>query len=179
MRKSIAIFILVLLAFLGCNRKDSFTQFRESVHAERTLYFEPSTLRMVNLENNADFDDMVKELEKALYLRINKSEGSDSAVAVLREAIAKDGYEEILIFKDKKSDIAVYLLDKKTPVVLAIALTDTIYNVIEMKGMINVAKIPAVLESFNDNTFLNILSLTDQKKSPRQIEPDSTDQKPE
>lgn len=179
MRKLIASFALISLLIQGCNQKDSFTQFRESVHVERTLYFEPSTLRMVNLQNTPEFDDMVKELEKALYLRIAKNESSDSAVAVLRSGIAKEGYEEMLTFKDKATDISVYGLDKKTPVILTIALTDTVYNILEMKGMINLAKVPGLMKSFDDNAFLNILNLTENKKRSGHIESDTTDRKPE
>lgn len=179
MNKLFLYFAISLLCLQSCHKKDSLADFKERVSVRKAFYFEPSTLRMINLQENEDFNEMVKNVREGRYYIVDINQHADSAVNFLKEEILKEGYEELMSIKSKHNDIAIYAVEEKNPTVVAIARTDTVYNIVEMQGMINVVKIPKILDTFKNNEFLNILSLSDKKKRNPHIEPDTTSKKPQ
>ncbi len=131
------------------------------------MYFYPSTLRMINLQRNAEYDEMISELKKARYLKLDSGVVTQEDLAVLGEKLLKAGYEEMMVMKSAKTDIRILGLEKSVPEVVVIARDGYECNIMEITGMINLAKIPKLLESFNSGGFLDVLNLNKQKNEPR------------
>src|SRR5690606_31179613 len=60
MRLIIFPILLSTLFFSGCHQKDSVAAFKENTPIDLALTFYPSTLRMVNLTKNEDFNQLIK-----------------------------------------------------------------------------------------------------------------------
>lgn len=177
--KNLITIVFSLMVLQGCQHKDPVTKFRESVQIKKTFYFEPSTLRMINLKQNPDFNEAVKNVEEGRFFMVERNAHTDSAVYRLKEDVATAGFDELMTLRNRNTDIVIYALDKEKPVILGIALTDTVYNIVEVRGMINLAKIPGILNQVNNDEFLNVMSLTNSPKRNPHGEPDTTDQKPQ
>ena len=171
---SVIFALFTMLFFSGCHQKDSVTAFRENHPIDLALTFYPSTLRMVNLAKNEEFNQLVKEVEKGRYYKVNKKEDTQQAIHTLMQDLQEEGYEEIMSVTGNANDVAVYTLERQNPVMVVIAEREEDYAIIQVEGMINIVQIPKLINSFNDEEFLNIFSIYDQKKPRQNIESDTT-----
>ena len=164
-------FLLITLVILaGCSKKDRLGDFTEAHHAEKSLFLYPSTLRMLNLENNEDFNEMIKDLEKGRYFSYPFNEDTSKKIKELEKQLLSDGYEELLEIKNKDLSAHVYLLDQKTPLIFASVTNENMISLVEIEGMINPVKIPGLLENFNNEEFLNILNINQPTKNDPHFE---------
>jgi len=177
----ILILVTVIASLVSCKKKDSITRFSEEHQMEKALYIYPSTLRMVNLKQNPDYNEFIEGLEKARYFSLKNNGENEKLIEELKADLLDEGYEEAITFRDKNNNAVVYVQDKKTPHVAAVIEMPEHYNVIDMVGMVNIAKIPALLESFNDKEFLNVIDITEKDKERKQhrVEQHTEDQQPD
>ncbi len=157
--KNIILICITIFILAGCAPKDRLGDFLEE-HKTRDSYFlYPSTLRMVNLENNQEFNDMIKDLERGRYTTYPKSDAFKTQIRELQKALINDGYEEVLEIKNKEIQARVLLMERKTPILFATIYDKENVHLLEIKGLINPVKIPDLMQSFNDEQFLNIFKL--------------------
>ncbi len=157
--------ILSLILLAGCSEKDRLKEFTEKHHPEQSFFFYPSTLRMVNLKNNQDFNDMIREMEKGKYFSYPIDDQISSELKTLERELIENDYEEILEIKNKEINARVFLLEKKTPVLIAFIRNSETISVLELEGMINPVKIPKLMENFNDEEFLNIFNIGNRQQN--------------
>ena len=174
----ILIIILTLIVLAGCSERNRLKDFTEKHRPEQSFVFYPSTLRMVNLENNQDFNDMIQDIEKGKYFSYPVSDEISSELKTLEKELTENGYEEILELKNKEISARVFLLEKKTPILTAFIRNNETINILELEGMINPVKIPKLMENFNDEEFLNILNIGNQHQNNPHIE-HTEDQQPQ
>lgn len=176
MKNHLIIILLSFLLFFGCRPKEPIVEFRNNHPVELALAFYPSTLRMLNLANNENYNHLIKDIEKGRYFRLNKEEDADDtrqAIRTLTQTLKDEGYEEVMTVQRNGEDITVLVMDSQTPVIVTIVETKEDYSIIELKGMINVTQVPKLLNSFNDDSFLNIFSLYAPNKPKQKVEPDT------
>ena len=180
MRLVVIIILLITLLFSGCQQKDSLRTFRQNHPVDLTLAFYPSTLRMVNLAKNEEYNELIKGIEKGRYFKVNKRDSTEQAIQALTQGLQEEGYTEVMSIRGSANDMDVYMLESKPPVTVVVAEREKEYLIIEVKGMVNVTKLPRLINSFNnDKEFLNIFSMYDSNKPEPKIEPDTTNHQPE
>ena len=178
MRLIIFLIIFSTLFFSGCHQKDSITTFRENHPIDLVLAFYPSTLRMVNLAKNEDYNQLIKDVEKGRYFKVNKEHVTRQAIDTLARGLLEEGYEEVMTVKGN-DNMAVFALEHQPPVMTIIAETEEAYIIVQVEGMIRIAQLPKLLNSFNDESFLNIFSMYEPKKPKKKIESDTANSQPE
>ncbi|GEM_PF-3246153 len=176
--KNLIILLFALLIF-GCDTRDSITRFSEDNHMDREYYVYPSTLRMINLEQNEDFNELIEDLVKGRYFSIEKKAESKELIDGLRADLVEEGFEEVMTFHNSKADAGVYILDARAPRIAAIIELENEYNVIDVEGMLNVTKIPQLLENFDDEKFLNIIDITQRDKNKHRVEQHTQNKQPD
>jgi hypothetical protein len=180
MKLIIFLLLSVVFFFGSCQQKDSLRTFRENHPVDMTLAFYPSTLRMVNLAKNEEYNQLIKGIEKGRYFKVNKTDSTQQAIHTLTQGLIEEGYTEIMTIKGSANDMMVYLLESQPPVTVVITEREKEYMILEIKGMVNITKLPRLIDSFNnDEAFLNIFSMYDTKKPEPKIEPDTTNYQPE
>ncbi|MEQ9467108.1 MAG: hypothetical protein RLN88_06815 [Ekhidna sp.] len=118
----------------------------------------PSTLRMINLSGDPQFNELVNDIEKILIYTL------DSATVATKEHKdwLKDyeaiGYEEYISLMGKQEMLIIGKEDEYVGVMSAEGKAMAIY----MRGQIPFAKIPKLLETFRSNDVLPLI--TDQFK---------------
>lgn len=167
-----------MLFFSGCQQKDSIAEFRKNHPVEIALTFYPSTLRMVNAKNE-EYHQLIQDVEKGRYFKVNKRDDTQQAIRTLTAGLLEEGYEEVMTVKGNTDDMTVYALDHPTPVMIIMAEREKEYVIIQVQGMIHIARIPQLLNNFNEEEFLNIFSMYDRKKPQQNIEPDTANSQPE
>lgn len=113
------IYITLSLFVLSCsNNYNEFSattqQFQDSVKGELALCFYPSTIRMLNLDNDSVFNDLISDIKKLKIVTYNKRSDSTKTIdiSILTPKIRNEGYVDLLQFKQSNRDIRVFLLKK-------------------------------------------------------------------
>ena len=153
--------ILFFLIFfpLACFAQNSVvTDFKENHATALSLYFYPSTLRMINVERNHEFDEMIREIKKARFFKMDSGSVSQNDLISLSEKLMNEGFEEVMFLKNKDLNVRVWGIDKRNPEFVIISRSNEELMLLEISGMINIAKIPKLAENFNENAFLDILN---------------------
>ena len=157
----LCIFLSISIHSLAQNR--AVTEFRETHEAALSLYFYPSTLRMINLERNMEFDEMIRDIKKARFFKMDSGAVHNEDILKLDNRLRDEGFEEVMFMKSKDMDLKVWGVGKRNPVLIIISKSDADVMLLEVNGMINIAKIPKLTESFNQNSFLDVLNLYEKK----------------
>ncbi len=157
--KITAFITLLFISYCGLAQNGAVTDFQENHGAALSLYFYPSTLRMMNLERNEEFDEMIRHVKKARFFRMDSAQVTSDDLIALTDQLSKGGFEEIMFIKNKEMDVRVWGAEKRTPETIVISKNGYEVMLLEINGMINVAKIPKIMNSFNENAFLDVLNL--------------------
>jgi hypothetical protein len=153
------LFILLFLSINCLAQNSAVTEFKENHGAALSLYFYPSTLRMINLERNQEFDAMIRHVKKARFFRMDSAAVTPEDLRKLTTTLSEDGFEEMMTVKNKEMDLSIWGLNQRIPETVVISKNGYDVMLLEVEGMINVAKLPRIMESFNENAFLNVLDL--------------------
>ena len=167
--------IVVILCLPGCNRMDSITRFSEENEIDKQYCVYPSTLRMVNLEQNQDYYELVEEFKKGQFYSISNTPENSELVRKLKIDMVDEGYEEAMFYKSRDRDVIVYLWERKVPKIAAVIESDSTFNIIQIEGLINVAKIPELMEYFDRADYLNVLDVINFKPNEHHSEQNSQD----
>lgn len=160
---------------LSCTQRDSITRFSEDNEMDKQYYVYPSTLRMVNLEQKEEFNDLVNDFRKGQFYILSNNTENALLVKELKEDMAKEGYEEAMMFKSGDQDITVYIWERKVPRIAAILESDSTFNIMQVEGLINIAKIPKLLENFDESDYLNVLDIINYNTNEHHSEEHSQD----
>lgn len=157
------VYVFLLMSICGYAQNSAVTQFQETHGTALSLYFYPSTLRMVNLDRNKEFDALIRNIKKARFFRMDSGMVTKDDLQKLTEELLDEGFEEMMFIKNKDMDVKVWGIEKRTPETIIISRADHEVMLLEVNGMINIAKIPRIMEAFNENAFLDVLNLNEKK----------------
>jgi hypothetical protein len=121
-----------------------------------SLYFYKNTLRMLNQSDNADFDEMIKDVEKMRFLLIDRaSEGLDAKEYVaLKGRYAKESFEEVMSsrIEGKNFDVFVREADGNVKGTVILASDASQLFVLDILGKVALDKIPAFFQSLDESS---------------------------
>lgn len=162
--KQIFVLILLITVFLSASgQEDRFKEFAES-HKERTFCFYPSTLRMLNIGGNPDFDKMVSGIEKLLVYKLDSISQADMLYNPILDIYRETGYEEyITIYGGNKEVYVLGSPNNENKEFIGIVMYEENSIAFLMKGNIGWEEIPKLFNNIKEGDFINILDLnTDQ-----------------
>jgi hypothetical protein len=162
MRKTL-IFTLLIISFSSFAQNSAVTDFKDRHATALSLYFYPSTLRMVNLDRSKDFDNMIRDIRKARFFKMDSGAVTPHDLQKFTGELSAQGFEEIMFIKNRQMDVQVWALEKRNPEIIIISKSEEDLLLLEVIGMINIAKIPGLIENFRQNAFLDVLNLNEKK----------------
>lgn len=154
--------ILFFFCFTAGNAQSKVLQeLKDSNYVQLGFYFTPSTLRMLNIQKDTAFDDMIKGVEKMRFLIMEPEKFSNTTYFNTADKLIKEEkYEEYIIWDGNGDELQVFgKPDTKEMVGLA-KFQDQMY-VFDLKGTIDLMKIPELYEkaTTQDSTTLNGFSI--------------------
>ena len=157
--KHVLLIIYCFIQLSGFAQHSVVTDFKENHETTLSLYFYPSTLRMINMERNPEFDHMIREVKKARFFKLDSGAVSTENISLFSNQLFEAGFEEIMFIKNKEMDVRVWGLEQKNPELVILSKSNEELMLLELVGMINIAKIPKLAETFQQNAFLDVLNL--------------------
>jgi hypothetical protein len=79
--------------------------------------------------------------------------------------LAASGFEQLMFMKSEEMDIQLWGIEAKEPETIMISQTGHEVMILEIVGMVNIAKVPKLMDTFDDNAFLDVLNLNQKKAS--------------
>lgn len=170
--------LLIIAIFpwlLSCNRTDSITRFSKENKMDKQYYVYPSTLRMVNLEENEEYYKLIEGFKKGQFYSLSISAENTGLVNELKDDMMDEGYEEVMFYKSRDRDVTVYLWERKVPKIAAIVENDSTYNIIQVEGLVNIAKFPELMEYLDNAEYLDVMQVIKNKPNEHHSEQNSQD----
>ena len=152
--------IFFLTVFLSLNGQESrFKDFAEN-HKDRAFCFYPSTLRMLNIGGNPDFNNMVSGIEKLLVYKLDSISGADKLYNPMLDEYRKDGFEEYIAVKGGGNDMFLLGDERgKMNEFVGVVINEEISITFFLRGNIGWDEIPKIMNSIQDGEFIDILDL--------------------
>jgi hypothetical protein len=157
--------VILSIPYFAFSQNSAVTQFQETHGTALSLYFYPSTLRMVNLERNPQFDEMIRHVKKARFYNLDTGTVAPEDIGRLAGQLAASGFEQLMFMKSEEMDIQSWGIEAKEPETIMISQTGHEVMILEIVGMVNIAKVPKLMDTFDDNAFLDVLNLNQKKAS--------------
>ncbi len=152
---------LLLFGILLCSRllaqesiiKD-FSEPRKSFGWMNPVCLYPSTLRMINTSHDPQFNDLVNDVEKVLIYLLDSATFTTKEYKTLLKDYEDTGYEEYITMTGNQE---IRVIGKENEYVGVMA-TDAGIIAFYIRGEIPFGKIPTLLQSFQINNVLPIIT---------------------
>ncbi|MFY0685598.1 MAG: hypothetical protein JXQ90_00460 [Cyclobacteriaceae bacterium] len=150
------ILVLVGTSFPLLAQESIVKDFAEGNHKNKYCFY-PSTLRMVNLKNNPDYNELVGTIDKLLVYNLD-SAASIGFRSIIEEAETK-GFEEYITFFGGSQTLYLYGKEGNKPQMIGVLRDKESSYAFYMKGAIQFQKIPTLFSTLQENDLLNIFDL--------------------
>jgi hypothetical protein len=124
---------------------------------KRTYCFYPSTLRMLNLSQNQEYNEMIQDIDKILVYNLDSAAIASASYLKVIERYKEAGFEEYASIWGS-TNFFLYGSDDSEEMVGVFGQDDTAMA-FYLKGTIGLQKIPTLMNTFQSSEFLNIMDL--------------------
>jgi hypothetical protein len=119
----------------------------------------PSTLRMINLTQNEDYNKMVENIEKLLVYTLDSTARADKSYRQILKEYQKNGFEELATIAGGKTNLSIYGKNGKENEFAGVVTTSEDVYAFYLIGHIDIAKIPALIQNFKQGDMLDVFTL--------------------
>lgn len=156
----LAFFLLISSYIIGHAQSKILKELKDSNAVQLHLFFTPSTLRMLNLQDDPGYNEMVRGVDKLHFYMMNPTRFStadyfDTAERLLKE----ERYEEFIIWDGDGDEFQILGKPTEQDMIGLASYADRHY-IFNLKGTIDLMKLPDIYEKMTtqDSTMENGLS---------------------
>ena len=166
--KLILVFWLLTGIFPPLKAQETPFKIYADAHKDRKFCFYPSTLRMINIAKNPDYNELVNGIEKLLVYTLDSAAKAGQSYNGLITSYKKIGFEEYVTMAGGKTNFILYGKENKdeNQYVGVMKSEDAMYA-FYLRGRVAWQKIPALMQSFKTDDMINIFDLNKQKSGKR------------
>ena len=166
------LFISTCFITTSWGQSQSVKDFRDHHKTEQTLFFYPSTLRMINLDKDPDFYQLVQHVNKLQFLTFDKKENPVEAEAIqkLRKDIQKENYEELLTMDNKGNNIHIYGLGDANEDMVGVIDNSQTLTLLDLDGYVDMTSLIKLMQgNFSFGRITNLMETVgkEQKTGPK------------
>ena len=149
--------IIIVLIVAGFSASAQ-TKTTEDLHKKNSeafsLFFYKNTLRMLNQNDDKNFDALIKNIEKMKFLMIDKSKVNTTEYKKLVSSYKAESFEEIMTsrFEGKNFDVFLKEVSGETKGMVVTINDDTSLYVLDIVGSIALDKITSILPTLEGST---------------------------
>ena len=146
--------LTLLLSFTSFAQSKTVSQFIEKHEPSASFYLYPSTLRMINQENNPDYQRMVRHIKKVSFLTYEKGSQSISknSLISLQKELAGEQYEELMSFRDTGNQVYIYAKGENPEAYVSLVDNDETLMLFDMQGAPHLPSLMKLVQSDFDFT---------------------------
>jgi hypothetical protein len=123
--------------------------------------FYPSTIRMINLKNDPEFNEMVRDIENIRLYRYGEKGLSTEKIRSAMRHLMDKGFEDVLLISGNQQNTHLMAHNdyKGRPVIFGYIKRPEDSYLIEIAGLFNIAQLPDLMARFQESDFINVLEL--------------------
>jgi hypothetical protein len=144
MKKVFILFFLAMTCVIVTAQSKSIERFRKLHKEDQNVFFYSSTIKMLNNENEPEFADLIKDIDKVMVLLYEKEKQKFNTqdIIELKNNLQKEKYVPLLIINENNNTINLYKRDRKEKTVGFSAIVDNKESlvIIDVKGSIDFKK---------------------------------------
>jgi len=156
----LVLFLLTSSNIIGFSQSKILKELKDSNAIQLHLFFTPSTLRMLNFQDDPGYNEMVRGVEKLHFYLMNPTRFStDDYFDTVDRLLKEEAYEEFIIWDGDGNEFQV--LGKPTEKdMIGLASYAERHYMFNLKGTIDLMKLPAIYEKMTtqDSTMENGIS---------------------
>lgn len=166
--KVIIVFCLLAALFPSLRAQETPFKVYGDAHKDRKYCFYPSTLRMINIGQNPDYNELVNGIKKLLIYTLDSAAKAGPSYKGMIASYKKAGFDEYITMAGGKTTFILYGKENKgeNQFVGVMKSEDAMYA-FYLRGRIGWQKIPAMMQSFQSDDIINIFDLNKQKSGKR------------
>jgi hypothetical protein len=156
MHRKLSLLLLVMAIPAGMFAQSSTTEALHKAHTGAlSLFFYNNTLRMLNQNEDREFDELIKDIEKMKFLMIDKKDNSFGATDYkkLVSNYKSEAFQEIMTSRYEGKNFDVYLKEKdgQTKGMLVLINDSTNLYVLDILGRIALDKVTKLYETLDES----------------------------
>ncbi|MEP2025810.1 hypothetical protein, partial [Reichenbachiella sp.] len=114
---------LLFMSIISYAQSSTITDLKKERLTSMDLHFYPSTLRMVNLDNNEEFNRLIQDIEKLIFFKMNGKFENIDLYNLVNQLQSNEDFEEYVVVEGPTKKF--YLLGREKPTeTVGIALLD-------------------------------------------------------
>ena len=156
-RFSFLLFSLLVFYINNINAQiPAIQQLQDEEKVSLNLHFYPSTLRMVNVQNDTAFNKLVKQIEKLSFYQIDTDFFNFEQMNQFSQLLEEEAYEEYMTMDGKEMLLQVMGKESGDEWVAMGSMEEQLY-LIAVQGKVNWLQLPKVIEAIStqDSTVTN------------------------
>jgi len=152
-------FIILVVCFQSLQAQSKTTENLHKKYSDAlSFFFYNNTLRMLNQEENKEFDELIKDIEKMKFLMIKKDsvQMTSAELKKLATDYKAEAFEEMMTARHEGKNFDVYLKEKDGKALGMVVLVNDPENlfVMDMVGSIQLSKVTTFFNSLDHNSEL-------------------------
>jgi hypothetical protein len=116
------------------------------------LFFYNNTLRMVNINEDKEFDELIRDVEKMKFLIIKKTEFGKGDYQRLITDYKSESFEEMMTSRHEGKNFDVYMKDGKTKGMVVAVNDDENLYVLDIVGTIPLNKVTKLFTTIDESS---------------------------
>jgi hypothetical protein len=133
-------------------------------NVEYKFAFYASTLRMINLTDNKEYNDMVSGIDKLLVFMLDSTSRAEKAYLQIGKSYRERGYDEYMMSSGSLLNMAILGNPKNDEEFVGYISQEESCFAFYLRGEIAWEKIPKLINTMRDLDLLNIMETKNEKK---------------
>ncbi len=158
MRTTLVIILIVALGIKGFSQEGPLKDFAESKSNTKFCLY-PSTLRMLNLSQNPDYNEMVNDIEKLLIYQLDSAAMANQSFKEVIKGYENREFEEYASMSGGNQTFILLGNDRRKEIIGVFGQNKENLLMFYLKGTIGFQKIPTLMNSLRENDMINIFDL--------------------
>ena len=152
--KKFILYILAAVPLLGSAQSKTTQRFHEEHEGAFVLFFYNNTLKMLNMEDNAEFDELIKDIDKMKFIRVDKGERGieRSDFQDLVNEYHDEDFEDLMTMRHEGMNVDVYIKEKGgvTSGLVLLMDDDESLSILDIKGQVPLNKLANLISSVQE-----------------------------
>jgi hypothetical protein len=149
-------YILILLLIVCTVGAKAQTKTTENLHKKYSeslaFFFYNNTLRMVNLTEDKEFDELIRDVEKMKFLMIKKQDFAKDDYKKLVSDYKAESFEEMMTSRHEGKNFDVYMKDGKSKGMIVTVNDDENLYVLDIVGSIPLNKVTKLFSAIDESS---------------------------
>ncbi|MEM6319784.1 MAG: DUF4252 domain-containing protein [Bacteroidota bacterium] len=136
-----SLLILWIGSVRGVGQSATVQSLKDSNRVQISFYFYPSTLRMLNFQNDPAISELIRDIQRLHLLSLRDDFTATEYYETIDQLLNEEGYEEYFIWDDVASEVQI-LGKASEQRIIGLANYEQKHYIVDLQGTVDLLKLP-------------------------------------